>query len=211
MAKASNARLLILPLIIGIVLGIIAKLVDVPYITSGFPLFDDIMGRFGIWVWAAALISIRSKTALYAAARSFLFFAGMLAAYYGYTVIFLHFFPKSQILLWSGIGMVTPFCGFLIWQVNKEYYYANLISSLPFSIFFTEWYFTASTAWNWNGKDKLLLSIAYFCFSISLLAVIPTNKKRVFSVIYGVLISLILIGLIQTGIIINPYELLLNV
>ena len=36
---------------------------------------------------------------------------------------------------------------------------------------------TAFTAWNWNANDKLLLFIAYLCFSVSLLAVIPTNKK----------------------------------
>ena len=211
MKKDSNIHPLILPFIIGIVLGIIAKLIDVPYITSEFPIFDDIMGRFGIWVWAAALISIRSKTALLAAERSFVFFAGMLSAYYSYTVIFLHFFPKSQIILWGGIGAMTPFCGFLIWHVHKKSCYAYFISSLPFCILFSESYFTAFTAWNWNTKDKLFLFIAYLCFSISLLAVIPTNKKRLFSLIYGLLISIVLIKLIQTGIIVNLYNQLLNV
>lgn len=208
MKKDSTIRPLILPLIIGIVLGIIAKLIDVPYITSELPIFDDIMGRFGIWVWAAALISVRSKTALLAAARSFLFFAGMLSAYYSYTIIFLNFNPKSQILLWTGISMVTPCCGFLIWLVNKEGEFINLISSLPFCIFFTEWYLTAFVNWNWDTKDKILLFITYLFFSISFLAVIPTNKKRVFSLIYGVLISIVLIGLVQAEIIGNPYMLL---
>lgn len=108
MAKKSNVYALFYPFIIGIVLGITAKLIDVPYVTSKFPVFDDIMGRFGIWVWAAAIISILSKTALFAAVRSFMFFIGMLPAYYSYTVLFLKFFPKSQILLWSGIT-VNPY------------------------------------------------------------------------------------------------------
>ena len=211
MTEKSNLRLLILPFIVGAGLGIIAKLVDVPYITADLPIFDDIMGRFGIWVWAAALISIRSRNALLAAARSFVFFAGMLSAYYCYTVVFLNFSPKSQIILWSGIGMVTPLCGFLIWHIHRENYYANFIASLPFTIFFTEWYLTAFAAWNWSAKDKLLLLIAYLCFAVSLLAVIPTNKNRLLSLIYGVLIAVVLIGLIRAGIIINPYEQLLNV
>ncbi len=211
MTKTAKKHPLTLPFIIGVVLGIIAKLVDVPYITSELPVFDDIMGRFGIWVWAAALISVRSKTAHLAAARSFLFFAGMLTAYYSYTVIFLNFFPKSQIILWGGIGMATPLCGFLFWQVHKENYYTDFISSIPFILFFTEWYLTVFTAWNWNAKDKLLLLIAYICFSISLLAVIPTNRKRLFSLIYGVLLSIALTGLILAEVIVNPYELLLNV
>lgn len=211
MAKDSNIRRLLLPFIIGIVLGITAKLVDVPDITASFPILDDIMGRFGIWVWAAALISIRSKTAVLAAVRSFVFFAGMLSAYYSYTVLYLNFFPGTQIILWSCNGMVTPFCGFLIWHVRSERYYSDFLSSLPFSIFFTEWYLTAFAAWNWSAKDKWLLFIVYVLFSISLLAAVPTNRKRLFSLIYGVVISIILICLIQAGIIVNPYEQLLNV
>lgn len=50
MLKKSNVYSLFLPFIIGIVLGITAKLIDVPYVTSKFPVFDDIMGRFAIWV-----------------------------------------------------------------------------------------------------------------------------------------------------------------
>lgn len=211
MKKDAKIRVLLFPFIIGIVSGIIAKLVDVTYITSRLPVFDDIMGRFAIWVWAAALISIRSKTALLASARSFLFFAGMLSAYYSYTVIFLHFSPKSQILLWGSISMIALLCGFLIWQVHRESYYTNFISSLPFILFFTEWYFTAFVTWNWNTRDKLLLLAVYICFSLSLLAVIPTAKKRLLSLLYGVILSIILTGLIQAGILINPYELLLNV
>lgn len=205
--KKSNVCSLFLPFMIGIVLGITAKLIDVPYVTSKFPVFDNIMGRFGIWVWAAAIISILSKTALFAAVRSFLFFVGMLLAYYGYTVLFLKFFPKSQIILWSGIAMITPFCGFLIWQIHRKRRYTNFISSLPLVIFFTEWYLTAYTSFG-IAKDELLLSIAYFCFTFSFLAVIPTNKKRLFSLLYGILESILLILFIKKGIIVNPYDLL---
>lgn len=206
-----NKRSLILPLIIGIVLGITAKLVDVPYITCDFPVFDDIMGRFGIWVWAAALIAVFSKTPLLAAVRSFLFFIGMLLAYYGYTILFLGFFPKSQMILWGGIAMITPFCGFLIWHIHKNKHYANLIASLPFILFFTEWYLTAFIEQYWSARDKILLFIAYLCMTLSLLAAIPTNKKRLLSLLYGVVISIVLIRLMQAGIIVNLYEQLLNV
>lgn len=61
------------PFVMGIVLGLIAKLVDAPEITGEYPIFADIFGRIGIWVWAATLISIYSKKAVYAAGRSFVF------------------------------------------------------------------------------------------------------------------------------------------
>ena len=59
-----------------------------------------------------------------------------------------------------------------------------------------------------NGNYKMKSGIVYLCFTSSLLAVIPTNKKRLFSLLYGVLESAILIRLIRTGIIFNPYDLL---
>ncbi len=94
MSKKSKVYSLFLPFIIGIVLGITAKLIDVPYVTSKFPIFDHIMGRFGIWVWTAAIISVFSKTALFAVVRSFVFFIGMLFAYYGLYGSFFGFLPE---------------------------------------------------------------------------------------------------------------------
>lgn len=209
-----NICSLILPFIMGIVLGITAKFADGRDFMYYFPVFADIMGRFGMWSWAAAIISIRSKTALFAAVRTFVFFIGMLSAYYGYTVLILKFFPKSQVILWGIIAMVTPFCGFLIWHIHKDSHYANFISSVPFAIFLTEWYLTVFTGQYWLfgiAKDELLLSIAYLCFIFSLTAVVPTNKKRLCSLFYGVLLSIILIYLIRAEIIVNPYERLLNI
>ena len=211
MSKKLNKRSLILPLIIGILLGIIAKFVDGRNIIHYFPILADIMGRFGIWVWVAALIAVRSKSPSLAALRSFAFFIGMLSAYYIYTVLFLKFLPKSQMILWGGISMITPFCGFLFWHVRKNKHYVNLIASLPLILFFTEWYLTAFTVWYWNTVDKLLLFIAYLCMTLSLLAAIPTNRKRLFSLLYGLFFSIIFIWLVQTGVVVNLYELLLNV
>ena len=214
MSKGSNIRSLILPFIIGIVLGIIAKLTDGRDFLYYVPVFADVMGRFGIWVWTATLIAVRSEKPLLAAIRSFAFFIGMLLAYYGYTVLLLHFFPKSQIFLWGVIAMVTPFCGFLIWHIRKKSHYANFISALPFTIFFTEWYLTAFTCRDWafgTIRDELLFGIAYLFFTFSLLPVLPTNQKRLFSLLFGTLISIILIQLIQAEIIVNPYEKLLNI
>ena len=207
----STAGTMLLPMISGILLGITAKLVDVPYITCDYPVFDDMMGRFGIWVWAAALIAVRSRTPFHAAVRFFVFFVGMLSAYYGYTVLFLKFFPGSQMVLWGGIAMITPFCGFLMWHIHKNTSYADLIASLPFVLFFTEWYLTAFTAQNWSYKDRLLLFIAYLCMTLSLAAAIPTNKRRIFSLFYAMLLSVVLIWLIQAGIMVNFHDQLLNV
>lgn len=106
--------------------------------------------------------------------------------------------------------MATPFCGFLIWHVHKNKYDSNLIASLPFVLLFTEWYFTVFTDLYVTAKDKLLLFIAYLCMALSLLAVIPV-KKRLFGLICGAFLSIILILLVQAGVIVNLYEEMLNI
>ena len=210
MQKDLNIRMLISPFMVGIALGITAKFVDGREILYYFPILADIMGRFGIWVWAAALIAIRSKTPLLAAARSPAFFAGMLMAYYGYTVLFLGFFPKSQVILWGIVAMATPFCGFLIWHVHKKKHYANWIASLLFTLFFTEWYLTVFAEKYLTVEEKLSLLIVYIGMTFSLLAAVPA-KKRLLGLLYGLFLSMLLIWLAQVGIIVNIYEQMLNV
>jgi len=210
MQKDLNIRKLILPFMLGTALGITAKFADGREILYYFPILADIMGRFGIWVWAAALIAIRSKTPLLAAARSPAFFAGMLIAYYGYTVLFLGFFPKSQVILWGIVAMATPFCGFLIWHVHKKNHYANWIASLLFTLFFTEWYLTVFAEKYLTVEEKLSLLIVYIGMTFSLLAAVPA-KKRLLGLLYGLFLSMLLIWLAQAGIIVNIYEQMLNV
>jgi len=210
MQKDLNIRMLISPFMVGIALGITAKFADGREILYYFPILADIMGRFGIWAWAAALIAIRSKTPLLAAARSPAFFAGMLMAYYGYTVLFLGFFPKSQVILWGIVAMATPFCGFIIWHVHKNKHYANLIASLPFALFFTEWYLTVFAEWYLTVEEKLSLLIVYIGMTFSLLAAVPA-KKRLFGLLYGLFLSVLLIRLVQAGVVVNLYEQMLNV
>lgn len=104
--------------------------------------------------------------------------------------------------------MLTPFCGFLIWHVHKPNSYANIIVCLPFIILFTECYLTAFINPHWALWDKFWLFAVYSGFAVSLSATVPTNSKRFFALLYGLLASIILIILIQAEVIVNPYELL---
>jgi len=52
--------------------------------------------------------------------------------------------------------------------------------------------------------------IVYIGMTFSLLADVPT-KKRLFGLLYGSFLSMLLIWLVQAGIIVNLYEKMLNV
>lgn len=202
-AKVMNKRSIILPFIIGIVLGWVAKLMDAREIAFILPIFTDLFARFGIWIWIATLISIYSKTPKLAAVRSFVFFVGLLFSYYLYTVLFLGFFPKSQIVLWSIIALFSLPCGFVMWHARTKKWFANVLASFPLIIFFSEWYLT--------GKDDLPLLIIYLLMTFSYLSILQSIQKRLFSLLLAILVAVILIVLIRVGIAVNIYDKLLNI
>jgi hypothetical protein len=199
--KITNTKYysIVIPVIIGIVLGLTAKLVDTPEMLGTFRIFDDIFGRFGIWIFVATMLAFFSRTPVYAAIRVFSFFVSMLFTYYLYTVLFLGFFPKSQIILWGAISLISPVCAVLMWYMNEDKWIANIISALPIVVLCTEWYLTAM-------KTIFLLFIAYLCMIICLLIYIPKNRWQCLSIILiAAIMSLILI---KTGLMNYIYGLL---
>ena len=92
-----------------------------------------------------------------------------LFTYYAYTVLFLGFFPKSQILFWGLCALVSPLCAFLIWFARGKGWFSNFLISLPIAVLAAEVYMT--------GKGNSVLQIIYFCMCLCLLLVLP--KKRI--------------------------------
>lgn len=170
-----ECRSILFTVTIGIILGLVAKLVDVPEITGMLPILDDIFGRFGVWIFIATLLSIFSNTPVYAAIRVFSFFISMLFTYYAYTILFLGFFPKSQIILWSIISIFSPICAAVMWYAKGNKSIANILAALPIIALCTEWYIT--------GRENILLLTFYICMIVSLLIYVPKKAKRCLHVI----------------------------
>lgn len=192
---------IIFAILLGIVMGLAAKLVDVPEILGAAPIFDEIGGRFGIWIFTATLLAAFSNTPLHAAVRVFCFFVSMLLTYYVYTVLFLGFFPKSQIILWGLISLVSPFCGAIMWYAHTEKWFSNILAALPVTALCTEWYLT--------GKENILLLLTYLCMSVSLLRSIPRCRKQWIPVaVIAAAVAFILTG---TGVMNFVFEELLNI
>ena len=49
---------LVTALLIGFAMGLLAKLVDNPRVTGIVPVFDDLGGRLGIWIFTATLLAV---------------------------------------------------------------------------------------------------------------------------------------------------------
>jgi len=123
-----------LALLLGAALGAFSKSLDCtpgnlqPWLFQRLDV-GNFLGRFPFWVLVAVLWSVFSKTPLQAAARVFLFFAGMVSSYYAYTKFVAGFFPRSYALVWCVLTLLSPLLAVICWYARGKGWPALVISA----------------------------------------------------------------------------------
>lgn len=124
--------------ILGVILGVISKALDeIP--SNELPYFLEILdlrnffSRLGVWIFLAVLIAVYSKSPFRASLDVFLFFAGMVSSYYIYTIYIAGFFPKSYMMIWIIMTMLSPLLAFICWYAKGKGNIAIIISSVIFT------------------------------------------------------------------------------
>lgn len=121
--------------IIGVLLGLTSKFLDeaasnvLPFLLETMDL-GNFFSRMGVWIFIAIVISLYSKSPRRAAVNVFLFFVGMVGSYYFYTVTIAGFFPKSYMMIWLVMTIVSPVLAFGCWYVKDQAFMAIMISSI---------------------------------------------------------------------------------
>lgn len=164
-------------IITGVILGLAAKLVDNPNIT---PIFDDIGGRLGIWVFVATLLSVFSYSPKLAAVKIFAFFGSMLTVYYVYTTLVLHFFPERAIVFWTICAVVSPVCAYIMWYARGNGWFSNIVLALPITVLMSEGFNLRHAYLPIHHHYYLIpwLMGIYLIMIVVLLLIIPKNKRQ---------------------------------
>ncbi|WP_404448017.1 hypothetical protein LG307_03190 [Sutcliffiella horikoshii] len=119
----------------GVMLGVLSKMLDETasnLLPSFLQVWDlrNFFSRMGVWLFLAMLIALYSKSPVRAAINVFAFFVGMVGSYYLYTVMVAGFFPKSYMMIWIMMTVISPFVAFVCWYARGKGLPAILISSL---------------------------------------------------------------------------------
>ncbi|WP_405153864.1 hypothetical protein [Paenibacillus sp. FSL K6-0108] len=180
-------------MLIGVIMGVAAKLVDSPGIN---PIFDDIGGRLGVWVFAAALISVFSYSPKLAAVKIFVFFGSMLTVYYVYTVLLLHFSPERAMVFWGICAVVSPICAYIMWYARGSGLLSIVVAALPVTLLLSEGFQLRHAYLPIHTHYYLIpvLMIIYLIMIVVLLLIIPINKKQVLPILsIALILSFIMI------------------
>ena len=155
--------------VLGTVLGIISKALDETP-SNLLPLFIErldlanFFSRTGVWLFIGICISVFSKTPLRAALNSLLFFAGMVASYYLYTVVFAGFYPESYMMIWVGLTLVTPIFAAVCWYAKGTHIVSVLISAVPVALMMRAAF--AFGFWYFDIRNILELILLIFTFVV---------------------------------------------
>ncbi|KQY83312.1 hypothetical protein ASD24_13625 [Paenibacillus sp. Root52] len=164
-------------ILLGVIMGLAAKLVDAPGIN---PIFDDIGGRLGIWIFVATLLSVFSYSPRVAAVKVFAFFGSMLTVYYIYTVWILHFFPAREMLFWGICMVISPLCAYLMWYARGHGLFSTIIASFSITVILSEGYQLRYAYLPIHTHYYLIpfLMGIYLIMIAVLLLLIPKDKKK---------------------------------
>lgn len=119
---------------LGVILGTISKLLDetasnlLPYFLEQMDL-SNFFSRMGIWLFLAVVIAIYSKSPIRSALNVFIFFVGMVGSYYLYTVLIAGFYPKTYMMIWIVMTLISPLLALICWYAKGRGVIATLISS----------------------------------------------------------------------------------
>lgn len=185
-SKIINTLLIFL---LGIILGIFSKWLDNLGINDeiwwqhiiGILDLGNVFSLFGIWIFIATAISVFSKTPLRASLNVFLFFLGMTVSYHLYTIYFSGFNPKSYMIIWYVITLITPILAFICWYAKGNGKISLIICSGILAVMLM----SSFSIGMWYFYFKSIIDMILF---IGTMGILYTNPKKSVCSLLGSLI-----------------------
>lgn len=109
--------------ILGLLLGIIARLLDI-YTTN----LGNVFSEFAIWILIGVIISIYSESKKKAMINILPFCIGMLITYYVVAVITKGVYSNTIIIGWTIFALCSPILAYFTWITKEKGIFSKIIS-----------------------------------------------------------------------------------
>ena len=121
-------------LVLGMLMGWLAK--DL----AGNGVIGAIISNIGISVFVSALIAVYSPEAVRAAVHVFLYFIGVIAAYYTHLFALGGRVDMGQVVYWIIFAAIGALIGFIDWHAGDKEWLGAGCAALPISLLIAEGY-----------------------------------------------------------------------
>ena len=132
--RKDNIIFMLFCLVLGMLMGWLAK--DL----SGSGVIGAIISNIGIWVFVSALIAVYSPEGVRAALHVFLYFIGVICAYYTHVFALGGRIDMGQVVYWIIFAAVGALIGFIDWHSGDREWLGAACAAVPISLLIAEGY-----------------------------------------------------------------------
>lgn len=177
MKKVFNIRNLIL-LVIGIILGLISKLLD------GTSILDlgNLLSSLEIWILFSIIITKYSKDSLSASINVFIFLFSMCLSYHLSSIFIAGFNPFNYMLRWYFISIISIFFAYILYRFRENI----IIHIIIYTIMYLLCFGIGFIYFDIISIPKLLI------FIITVIILNKDYKKTIISLIISLLLAYLL-------------------
>lgn len=132
--RKNNIVFILFCLVLGMLMGWLSK--DL----AGSGAIGAIISNIGIWVFVSALIAVYSPEAVRAAVHVFIYFVGVIAAYYTHLFALGSRVDMGQVLYWVIFAAIGALIGFIVWHSGDKEWLGAACAAVPISLLLAEGY-----------------------------------------------------------------------
>lgn len=132
--RKNNIVFILFCLVLGMLMGWLSK--DL----AGSGVIGAIISNIGIWVFVSALLAVYTPEAVRAALHVFIYFIGVIAAYYTHLFALGGAVDMGQVLYWVIFAAIGALIGFIDWHSAAKEWLGAACAAVPISLLLAEGY-----------------------------------------------------------------------
>ncbi len=105
---------------------------------TGGSVIGVIIGNIGIWVFVSALLAAYTPEAFQAALHVLVYFAGVIAGYYGNMALTGGSVAVRSLLYWLVFALIGAVVGFIVWNSRSREWLGGICAAVPISLLVAE-------------------------------------------------------------------------